>query len=77
MSTTELLKEYKSLPRDYQRQLEEYAFYLKFKAAAKKTKKTEVKTVKKTRVLGAGEGKGYWISPDFDEPLEEMKEYMY
>jgi prevent-host-death family protein len=24
-----------------------------------------------------GTGKGIWMSPDFDEPLEDFKEYMY
>jgi prevent-host-death family protein len=24
-----------------------------------------------------GTGKGVWMSPDFDEPLEDFKEYMY
>ena len=28
------------------------------------------------RVLGSAKGIILWVSPDFDEPLEDMKEYM-
>ncbi len=28
------------------------------------------------RNLGFGEGRGYWMSDDFNEPLDEFKDYM-
>lgn len=33
----------------------------------------QVKPVKRK----PGTGKGVWMSPDFDEPLDDFKEYMY
>ena len=26
--------------------------------------------------LGSGKGKGFWMAPDFDAPLEDFKDYM-
>lgn len=33
-------------------------------------------TPKVQRNLGFGEGRGYWMSDDFDAPLDEFKDYM-
>lgn len=70
MSFDELLKEYNSLPLDYKKEVEDFIGYLVQKI---KRQPTEDKTEKRT--LGFAKGK-LWMSNDFDEPLEDMKEYM-
>lgn len=35
-----------------------------------------MKTNKKGRVFGLLKGQKFWMSEDFDEPLEDFKEYM-
>ncbi|MDZ4787606.1 MAG: type II toxin-antitoxin system prevent-host-death family antitoxin [Blastochloris sp.] len=32
--------------------------------------------IKKKRGFGCGKGSGFYMAPDFDEPLEDFKEYM-
>lgn len=71
MSQQDLLKEYQSLPENYQKEVEDFIAFLKTKMDNPSQEKNEPKK----RILGVGQGKG-WISPDFDEPLDEMKEYM-
>jgi hypothetical protein len=71
MSYQDLLKEYQSLPKNYQKEVEDFIAFLK----SKLDNPTPKVDVPKKRILGVGQGKG-WISPDFDEPLDEMKEYM-
>ena len=70
MSYDELLKEYNSLPSNYKKEVEDFIGYLSQKA---KTKSTKTKPVK--RKLGFAKGK-LWMAPDFDAPLEDMKDYM-
>ena len=71
MDYTELLKDYNTLPRDYQVEVENFISFLKTKLIVKK-KKSEPKK----RILGKGKNVVSWIAPDFDAPLEDMKEYM-
>lgn len=70
MSYDELLKEYNSLPLDYKKEVEDFIGYL-----VQKVKKQPGKKKGEKRKLGFAKGK-VWMAPDFDAPLEDMKDYM-
>ena len=70
MSYDELLKEYNSLPLDYKKEVEDFIGYL-----VQKLKRQPAEEKPQKRTLGFAKGK-LWMSNDFDEPLEDMKEYM-
>ena len=65
-----LISDIKSLPQSMQEEVKDFVGYLKSKLANKKTFETESK-----REFGAFKGK-IKMSEDFDEPLEDFKEYM-
>lgn len=71
MTDIQLYKEIESLPEELKKQVSDFVERLKKKTkfASKKEKINERK---------AGIAKGFFIkmSDDFDEPLEEFKEYM-
>ena len=69
MSVISLLEKIAQLPENLKQQLDAYIDSLLEKAH------TQAADEHQERTLGIGKGKG-WISPDFDEPLEEMKEYL-
>lgn len=56
-----------SLPPDLKKEVADYVAFLKQKAKAKKEPKT--------RQFGCAKG-FFKMSPDFDEPLEDFKDYM-
>ena len=69
MSVNSILEKIAELPDDFKAQLDAYIDSLLEKAHKQASEKNH------ERILGIGIGKGL-MSPDFDEPLEEMKEYM-
>jgi hypothetical protein len=69
MSVNSLLEKIAQLPEDFKSQLDAYIDSLLEKAHKQASEKNH------ERILGIGSGKGS-MSPDFDEPLEEMKEYL-
>ena len=71
MSANDFLKEYASLPEDFRKEVDDFIGFLKKKLGEEKSKRKKLRR----RKLGLAKGKA-WISPDFDEPLDEMKEYM-
>ena len=72
MTYRELLKDYNTLPSEYKQEVESYISFLKTKLVVKKKKSsTPIK-----RVLGQGKHVVAWIAPDFDAPLNDMKDYM-
>ena len=72
MTYKELLKDYNTLPSEYKQEVESYISFLKTKLVVGKKKSSE--SVK--RVLGKGKNVVAWIAPDFDAPLDDMKDYM-
>ncbi len=68
-----MLQKLKGLPEEYSRMVEEYLDFLTSKLTKKKVSGKPDKT-KKAGIPGLAKGK-LWIAPDFDDPLDEMKEY--
>ncbi len=67
MTDFQLYAEISSLPADLKKEVSDFVEFLKQKA--------KPKTKLKERQLGAAKGL-IIMSPDFDEPLEDFKEYM-
>jgi Protein of unknown function (DUF2281) len=67
MTDVQLYAQISSLPADLKRQVSDFVEFLK--------QKTKDKTKLKERQLGAAKGL-IKMSPDFDEPLEDFKDYM-
>lgn len=60
-----------NLPSDLKKEVEDFIEFL----LEKKKKAEETNTSKRKRIAGTMKGL-ITISPDFDEPLEDFKEYM-
>ena len=74
MTDIQLYKDIESLPEDLKKQVLDFVAFLKQKAkTAAKQPKPEKRKERK-----AGIAKGYFskMADDFDEPLEDFKEYM-
>lgn len=67
MTDLQLYKEIISLPADLKKEVFDFVEFLKQKA--------KPKTKLKSRQFGAAKGL-IKMAPDFDEPLEDFKEYM-
>ena len=67
MTDLQLYTQISSLPADLKKEVSDFVEFLKQKA--------KPKTRLKKRQLGAAKGL-IVMSPDFDEPLEDFKEYM-
>ena len=70
MGETLVLKKYQQLPTTEQVMVVDFIEFL-----LKKSKKRVVSPKKKKRVLGTLKGQ-IWMSADFNEPLDDLKEYM-
>jgi hypothetical protein len=69
MSTTQLLEEITSLPANLQEEVQDFVAFLKTKA------QKQQQPLLQKRQFGAGKGL-VTMSDDFDEPLDDFKEYM-
>jgi hypothetical protein len=69
MSTTQLFEEITSLPANLQEEVQDFVAFLKTKAQKQQQPPLE------KRHFGAGKGL-VTMSDDFDEPLDDFKEYM-
>jgi hypothetical protein len=69
MTDIQLYKDIESLPEDLKKQLFDFVIFLKQKAKYSKPEKL------KERKAGSLKGK-IKMSDDFDEPLEEFKDYI-
>lgn len=67
MSATHLHALIDSLPENPKNEVKDFTEFLLMKSKAKK--------IKKNREFGAFKGK-IWMSDDFDEPLEDFKDYI-
>ena len=67
MTDTTLKLEINSLPKEMRKEVADFVEFLKTKSKSK--------TKLKAREFGFAKGK-IKLSPDFDEPLEDFKEYM-
>lgn len=67
MTDTILKLEINSLPKEMRKEIADFVEFLK--------KKSKSKPQLKVREFGFAKGK-IKLSPDFDEPLEDFKEYM-
>ncbi len=70
MSTIQLLEEIDSLPTNLQEEVKDFVAFLKTKA-----QKQPQQPALQKRQFGAGKGL-VTMSDDFDEPLDDFKEYM-
>lgn len=70
-----VLSKLASLPEDMQSEVAHYIDFLFTKVKRKKAVKKVVPAKKPDRKFGSGKGM-FTIMPDFDEPLEDFKEYM-
>lgn len=68
MSCGELYSQISMLPPELQQEVEDFVTFLRFKNTPKKNKNKE-------REFGWAKGL-IQMSPDFDEPLEDFKDYM-
>jgi hypothetical protein len=67
MTDIHLYQQISSLPKDLKKEVEDFIAFLKSKT----------KPVKKIKERKFGYAKDFFkVSPDFDEPLEDFKEYM-
>jgi hypothetical protein len=67
MTDLQLYSQISSLPADLKKEVSDFVEFLK--------QKTKTKAKPKERIFGYA--KGYFkMSPDFDEPLEDFKDYM-
>ena len=73
MVTKEIIRKLNGLPVEYSKAVESYIDFLLSQFAGKQKK--EEGESKKQRKPGLLKGK-LWLAPDFDAPLEDMKEYM-
>jgi hypothetical protein len=71
----EVLKVFASMPYSLKLEVLHYAEYLITKHSDNSEISSQLEKPKKKRQAGVLKGK-VWMSDDFDEPLEEMKEYM-
>lgn len=69
MSTTQLAEEIASLPANLQEEVQDFVAFLKTKA------QKQPQPPLQKRQFGAGKGL-ITMSDDFDEPLEDFKDYM-
>lgn len=72
MSDTEILESLKQLPDSLQQEVLHYIEFLKSRYATPEPQPTQSK---KRQALGAWKGK-IKMTEDFDEPLEDLKDYM-
>jgi hypothetical protein len=75
MATEALLREFNSLPANLQAQVLDFISFLKNSKGLSKTLDAGEAPKRKTPKAGFGKYK-IAMSADFDEPLEEFKEYM-
>ncbi len=68
MTNSRLQLEINSLPTDLRKQVEDFVLFLKSKT------NTKPEPELKQREFGYFKGK-IWMSPDFDEPLDDFAEY--
>ena len=73
MTEQAILKQLNQLPENRKMEVLDFIGYLVFKE--KTVEKPVVKAVEKRPVFGSAKGT-FVMSPDFDEPLEDFKEYM-
>jgi hypothetical protein len=67
MTDIHLYQQISSLPKDLKKEVEDFIAFLKSKT----------KSSRKIKERKFGYAKGFFkVSPDFDEPLEDFKEYM-
>jgi hypothetical protein len=71
----EVLKVFASMPYSLKLEVLHYAEYLISKHSHNSEISVQLEKPTKKRQAGVLKGK-IWMSDDFDEPLEEMKEYM-
>jgi hypothetical protein len=67
MSTIDLVNQIESLPEESKKEIEEHVQTLLTKKVQKKISMAELCGIFKGKIT---------VSPDFDEPLEDFKEYM-
>ncbi len=79
MSTAEIVSQLEELPEEKKQEASDFIAFLLAKTKAEKQKEDKPSFTKvdgnPDRGFGSLKGK-IWMSPDFDEPLEDFKDYM-
>ncbi len=75
MATEILLREFNSLPKHLQAQVVDFILFLKNTKLKDEVPQLHEESARKIPKAGFGKYK-IVMAPDFDEPLEEFKEYM-
>lgn len=75
MNTQNLIHQFQSLPKDLQKQVEEFIQSLLAKTQ-KETDNSDKQNPPVYRKAGTMEGLVLYMSDDFDKPLEDFSEYM-
>ena len=70
MSNYDFLEKVKLMPADYQQEIKDFIDFVWEKKLGQTLEKPN-----RDKIIGAFRGK-VWMSPDFDEPLEDFKDYM-
>ncbi|SFQ33175.1 type II toxin-antitoxin system VapB family antitoxin [Parafilimonas terrae] len=70
MSNYDFLEKVKLMPADYQQEIKNFIDFVWEKKLGQPLEKPN-----RDKIIGAFKGK-VWMSPDFDEPLEDFKDYM-
>ncbi|MEJ7684256.1 MAG: DUF2281 domain-containing protein [Segetibacter sp.] len=70
MSELDFLEKVKLMPADYQQEVKDFINFVWEKKMGR-----DADISGRRKLFGAFKGK-MWMSPDFDEPLEELKDYM-
>ena len=75
MNAQNLLYQFQSLPKNLQKQVEDFIQSLVVKNQLKEVKSPEQKPIVQ-RKAGTMKGLVLYMADDFDEPLEDFKDYM-
>ncbi len=79
MSTKEIIRQLEALPEEKQQTASAFIAFLAAQTKAEKEQviKDAISKVEENPESGFGSMKGkIWMAPDFDEPLEDFKDYM-
>jgi hypothetical protein len=72
-----LLQTFETLPAELQQEVVDFADFLAQRRLGSIQKKPSKEEIAERRRQGFGELKGkIWMSEDFDEPLDDFKDYM-
>lgn len=78
MTETDLLKTYNKLPEEYKQKITDYLQFIIFEYNKnnENSEHTLLTNTSKKRKLGIWERGTFYMSPDFNEPIEDLADYI-